>query len=52
MSRARSTERSYTAPGRPVSAHMQPSRRHSIITGVAVLVMQAAFLIALYFILH
>jgi hypothetical protein len=28
------------------------TRRHSIITGVAVLAMQAAFLIALYFILH
>ena len=28
------------------------SRRHSIITGVAVLAMQAAFLIALHFILR
>ena len=27
-------------------------RRHSIITGVAVLAMQAAFLIALHFVLH
>jgi hypothetical protein len=27
-------------------------RRHSIITGVAVLAMQVAFLIALYFIIH
>jgi hypothetical protein len=28
------------------------TRRHSIITGVAVLAMQGAFLIALHFILH
>jgi hypothetical protein len=28
------------------------TRRHSIITGAAVLVIQAAFLIALHFVLH
>jgi hypothetical protein len=28
------------------------TRRHSITTGVAVLAMQAAFLIALHFVLH